>query len=137
MNLWVTHKPQQQATLTKKNKFPEIFFRFRFRNPTERKSKILGFLFFFACNCFCKNRTHYRITESASRTKRFINPIFLLNSEVFSLEKVGEFRLNPGSRTKFANLPDLAMRWLVHSLFCEDGNGGLDKPHIRRPFQHT
>ena len=33
----------------------------------------------------------------------------------FSLEKVGEFRLNPCSRTKFANLPDLAMRWLVHS----------------------
>ena len=34
--------------------------------------------------------------------------IFLLNSEVSSLEKVGEFRLNPGSRTEFANLPDVA-----------------------------
>ena len=32
------HKPQQQATLTKTNQIPEIFFRFRFRNPTERKS---------------------------------------------------------------------------------------------------
>ena len=32
-----------------------------------------------------------------------------------SLEKVWEFRLNPCSRTKLANLPDLAMRWLVHS----------------------
>ena len=33
MNVWVTLKPQQQATLTKKkNKFPKIFFRFRFRN---------------------------------------------------------------------------------------------------------
>ena len=38
----------------------------------------------------------------------------------FSLEKVGEFRLNPGSRTKFANLPDFAMRWLVHSQFLEE-----------------
>ena len=28
----------------------------------------------------------------------------------FCLEKVGEFRLNPGSRTKFANLPVFAMR---------------------------
>ena len=32
---------------------------------------------------FSKNRTHHHITKSASRTKRFINPIFLLNSEVF------------------------------------------------------
>ena len=40
------HKPQQQATLTKKNQIPEIFFRFRFRNPKERKSRILAFLFF-------------------------------------------------------------------------------------------
>ena len=33
-----THKPQQQATLTKSIKIPEIFFRFRFRNSTDRKS---------------------------------------------------------------------------------------------------
>ena len=39
-----THKLQQQATLTNKNQIPEIFFCFRFRNSTERKSKILGFL---------------------------------------------------------------------------------------------
>ena len=29
------------------------------------------------------NRTHHHITKSASRMKRFINPIFRLNSEVF------------------------------------------------------
>ena len=39
-----THEPRQQATLTNKNKIPEIFF--RFRNSTKRKSKILGFYFF-------------------------------------------------------------------------------------------
>ena len=50
-----THKPQQQVTLTNKNKIPEIFFRFRFRNSTERKSQILGFLFIFACNYFCED----------------------------------------------------------------------------------
>ena len=40
-----THKLQQQATQTNKNKIPEIFFCLRFRKPTERKSKVLGFLF--------------------------------------------------------------------------------------------
>ena len=40
-----THKPQQQATLTNRNKIPGIFFCFRFRNSTERISQILGFLF--------------------------------------------------------------------------------------------
>ena len=40
-----------------KNKIPEIFFRFRFRNFTERKSKILGFLFSFACKRFCEDGT--------------------------------------------------------------------------------
>ena len=48
-----THKPQQQATLTNKNKIPEIFF--RFRNSTERKSQILRFLFIFACKYFCED----------------------------------------------------------------------------------
>ena len=33
-----THKPQQEATLTKSIKIPEIFFRFRSRNAIERKS---------------------------------------------------------------------------------------------------
>ena len=51
-----THKPQQQATHTNINKIPEIFFRFRFRNSTERKSQILGFIF-FACNYFCEDGT--------------------------------------------------------------------------------
>ena len=50
-----THKPEQQATLTNKNKIPEIFFLFHFRNSTERKSQIMGFLFIFACNCFCED----------------------------------------------------------------------------------
>ena len=50
-----THKPQQQATLTNKNKIPEIFSHFCFRNSTERKSQILGFLFIFACNHFCED----------------------------------------------------------------------------------
>ena len=61
-----------------------------------------------------KSRTHHHITKSASRTKGLKNPC---SPEFggFSLEKIGEFRLNPGSRTKFANLPDLAMQWLVHS----------------------
>ena len=52
-----THRPQQQATLTKKIKISEIFFRFRFRNAIQRKSQILGFLFIFACNCFCEDGT--------------------------------------------------------------------------------
>ena len=42
-------------TLTNKNKIPELFFRFRFRNQTERKSQIPGYLFIFACNCFCED----------------------------------------------------------------------------------
>ena len=33
-----THKPQQQATLTKLIKIPEIFFWFRFRKSTQRKA---------------------------------------------------------------------------------------------------
>ena len=41
-----TQKLQYQATLTNKNKIPEIFFRIRFHNSTERKPQILGFLFF-------------------------------------------------------------------------------------------
>ena len=36
-------KPQQQATLTEDVQIPEMFFRFRFRNSTERKSKIPAF----------------------------------------------------------------------------------------------
>ena len=35
-------------------KIQEIFFRFRLRNSTERKSSVLDF-FFFACNCFCED----------------------------------------------------------------------------------
>ena len=41
-----TRKLQQQATLTNKNKIPDMFFRFRFCNSTERKSKNQGFLLF-------------------------------------------------------------------------------------------
>ena len=32
------HKPQQQATLTEQIGINEIFFRFRFRNSTEKQS---------------------------------------------------------------------------------------------------
>ena len=39
-----------------KLKSESFFFRFRFCNSTERKSKIPGFLlFFFACSCFCED----------------------------------------------------------------------------------
>ena len=41
-----TYKPQQQVTLTKQIKIREIFFRFRFCNSTQRKSKIPAFVFF-------------------------------------------------------------------------------------------
>ena len=47
-----THKPQQQASLTRSTHIPEIFFRsrsLRFRTSTETKSQILGFSFLFAC----------------------------------------------------------------------------------------
>ena len=37
LNMLSTHKPQQQATITKNCKIPEMSF--CFRNPTERKSK--------------------------------------------------------------------------------------------------
>ena len=44
------HVGHAQATTAghtyEKMRIPEIFFRFRFRNPAERKSQILGFLFF-------------------------------------------------------------------------------------------
>ena len=48
MKMLGTHKPQQQTTLTKnkRKEIPEISFRFRFRNPTERKSQIPEFSFF-------------------------------------------------------------------------------------------
>ena len=45
------HAPRTGHTY-EKNKIPEFVFRFRFRNPIERKSRIPGFLFFFAYNCF-------------------------------------------------------------------------------------
>ena len=60
-----------------------------------------------------KNRTHHHITKT--RQGQTFSPEF----GGFSLGKVGEFRLNPGSRTKFANLPDFVMRWLVHSLITQ------------------
>ena len=41
--------------LRKNNQIPEIFFRFRFRKSTERKSEILFFFFCFACMCFCED----------------------------------------------------------------------------------
>ena len=49
-----THKPQQQATLTNKNKIPEILFRVRFRNSTE---KILnpGIFIDFRLIFFCED----------------------------------------------------------------------------------
>ena len=43
-----THKPQQQATLTKQLNVPEIFFLFCFRNLPETKSQIQGF--YFSCS---------------------------------------------------------------------------------------
>ena len=53
--------------------------------------------------------------EARQGQKGFLNPFFSWIRRVFFQEKVGEFRLNPGSQTKFTNLPDFAMRWLVHS----------------------
>ena len=49
------HKPQPQATPTTKNRIPDIFFRFRFRNPTMRKSQTHGNFLSFARNCFCED----------------------------------------------------------------------------------
>ena len=46
------------------------------------------------------------------KDEKVYKPHFAPEFGGFSLEKIGEFRLKPGSRTKFANLPDLAMRWL-------------------------
>ena len=42
-----THKPQQRATLTNKDKIPEMFFRFRFRNSRERNYKYWDFYLFW------------------------------------------------------------------------------------------
>ena len=66
---------------------------------------------------FCQlTRTGPTITSPKARQGRKVyKPHFSPEFGGFSLEKVAEFRLNPGSRTKFANLPDLATRWLVHS----------------------
>ena len=48
-------------------------------------------------------RTGPTITsQKRVKDEKIYKPHFLLNSEL-SLEKVGEFRLNPGSRTKFTN----------------------------------
>ena len=41
-----THKPQQQATLTKQIKILEIFFRFRFRYSIEKNILNPGIFFF-------------------------------------------------------------------------------------------
>ena len=46
MIMLIMDKPQKQATLTKLFKNPKILFRFRFRNSTERKSKIMDFYFY-------------------------------------------------------------------------------------------
>ena len=77
-----THKPQQQATLTKKKKIPEIFIRFRFRNSTERKSSIMGFLFLFACNCFCEDG------NPPCRILRWGNPLrkILVSVKIFACD---------------------------------------------------
>ena len=48
-----THKPQQQAT-TAKIKIPKMIIRFRFCNPTQRKSRIRDF-YLFAPACFCED----------------------------------------------------------------------------------
>ena len=66
-----------------------------------------------------KIRTHHHITKARQGRKGLLNPFSPECGSFFSLEKVGEFRLNPGSRTKFANLPNFAMRWWVHSLDSE------------------
>ena len=51
-------------------------------------------------------RTGPTITSPKARQgQKVYKPHFSLEFGGFSLEKVGEFRLNPGSRTKFANLP--------------------------------
>ena len=61
-------------------------------------------------------RTGPTITsQKRVKDEKVYKPHFSPEFGGFSLEKVGEFRLNPGSRTKFVNLPDFAMRWLVHS----------------------
>ena len=61
-------------------------------------------------------RTGPTITsQKLVKDEKVYKPHFSPEFGGFSLEKIGEFRLNPGSRTKFANLPNLAMRWLVHS----------------------
>ena len=61
-------------------------------------------------------RTGPTITsQKRVKDEKVYKPHFSPEFGGFSLERVGEFRLNPGSRTKFANLPDFAMRWLVHS----------------------
>ena len=61
-------------------------------------------------------RTGVTITsQKRVKDEKVYKPHFSPEFGGFSLEKVGESRLNPGSRTKFPNLPDLAMRWLVHS----------------------
>ena len=77
-----THKPQQQATLTKQNKIPEIFFRFRFCNSTERKSQILGFLFIIACNYFCEDGT--KDTVFATPSLGVPNPGLVFSNLVIS-----------------------------------------------------
>ena len=62
------HKPQQQASLTRQMKIPEIFFCFRFRNFQQRENpKSWDFYFFFACNCFCEDG--YALMEKADFPK--------------------------------------------------------------------
>ena len=53
--------------------------------------------------------------KTASRKKGLQTPFFSGIRRLFPVKKVGEFSFNPGSRTKFANLLDFALRWLVHS----------------------
>ena len=59
----VGHTQSTTASHTYEIKIQEVFFSFRFRNSTERKSLIMGFLFLFACNCFCEDGTETTKTQ--------------------------------------------------------------------------
>ena len=67
-----------------------------------------GYLFLWL-HCFTQEQLrilHVSFRFSHAK-RRFTKPIFLLNSEAFSLEKAGEFRLNPCSRTSSQTCPIL------------------------------
>ena len=78
-------------------------------HPTRKypNSKVWVWVSFFVPD---ENRTHHHSTKPRQGRRALLNH-FAPEIGGFSLEKVGEFRLNPGPRTKFANLPDFVMQW--------------------------